>query len=301
MDLQQLADSIGAISTFSIWFYFRFVLSVAIIGWAAIKVNSWFFSLLWNRGYDPKKHLLALKRIAAVIVVIIMALEVIQAIHDLSPLLAVLLLVAMLTILVFVHKDAIANLTAGIAILVHNKIKIGYRINTHQPSAPSGQVSGVVESIDFLHTIIRLDDGGKALIPHRDVFSQTTVIAMEQPGFAVIAEVDCPREALISTEKIEQMVRSLPYRQSKSPIDVAIIHIGNPRRYQISFYVWSPDVVTIARNSFYEAMASHINQQLKAKASKPGKATLATKVAAKASTKAASKKTASKARPTSTP
>lgn len=294
MDLEQLADSVGSISTFSIWFYFRFALGVVILGWAAIKLNSWFFTLLWNRGYDPKKHLLALKRIAAVIIVVVMGLEILQAIHDHSPLLAVLLLVAMLTILVFAHQDTIANLTAGIAILVHNKIKIGYRITAQQPIAPTGQVSGVVDTIDFLHTIIRLDDGGKALIPHRDVFSHTTVIEMEQPGFKVSAEVDCPKEALITTEKIEQMVRSLPYRKSKSPITVAIVHIGNPRRYLVTFFVWSPGVVTTASNSFYEGMASHINQQLKAKAhklTKPSKTTLASK--------AASKKAVSKSRPSS--
>lgn len=282
MDLQQLADSVGSISTFSIWFYFRFALGVVVVGWAAIKFNSWFFALLWNRGYDPKKHLLALKRIAAVIIVVIMALEILQAIHDHSPLLAVLLLVATLTIFVFAHRDAIANLTAGIAILVHNKIKIGYRITAHQPAL--GQVSGVVDTIDFLHTIVRLDDGGKALIPHRDVFSHTTVIEMEQPGYKVSAEVDCPKEALITTEKIEQMVRSLPYRKTKSPITVAIVHIGNPRRYRVTFFVWSPGVVTTASNSFYEGMASHINQQLKAKANKlakPSKTTLASKAASK--------------------
>lgn len=290
MDLQQLADSVGAMSTFSIWYYFRFVLGVVFIGWAAIKVNSLFFTLLWNRGYDPKKHLLAVKRIVAVIVVVVMALEILQALHDRSPLLAVLLLVAILTILVFAHKDAIANLTAGIAILVHNKVKIGYRISA--ASDPGGRIAGVVDTIDFLHTIVRLDNGSRALIPHRDLFSQTTIVTMEQPGFEVSAEVDCPKEAQISTEKIEQMVRSLPYRQSKSPITVAIIHIGTPRRYRVTFYVWSPDVVTIASNSFYEAMAGHISHQLKLKASKAPKTAKVSKA-----TKATGKKAASKARP----
>lgn len=279
MDLQQLADSIGNFSTFSIWFYFRFALGVAFVGWAAIKVNSWLFTLLWNRGYDPRKQLLAVKRIVAVIVVIVMGLQIVQAVHDRSPLLAVLLLVAILTILVFSHRDAIANLTSGIAILVHNKIKIGYRITT--ASAGTSPVTGVIETIDFLHTIVRLDDGGRALIPHSEVFSTTTIIEIDQPGFKVEVEVECPKESQMTTEKIEQMVRSLPYRQSKSSITVAITHIGNPRGYKVTFYVWSPDVVTIASNSFYESMANHIAQQLRTKAAKTPKSTLASKTASK--------------------
>lgn len=283
MDLTQLAESIGTIANFSIWYYFRFALAVAIAGWAVIKVNSWLFNLLWNRGYDKRKHLLAVKRIVAMIVVIVMALEILQVIHDHSPLLAVLLLVAILTILVYTHRATIGNLTAGIALLVHNKIKMGYRITTTSQAAQGGEpLTGVVESIEFVHTIIRLDDGGRALIPHNEVFGSTTVIELTQPGYKVEVEVECPKEAQMTPEKIEQMIRSLPYRQSKSKITVAITHIGNPRGYKVTFFVWSPDVVTVARNSFYEAMATHMAAQLKARAAKSSKSTLATKAAAKA-------------------
>jgi small-conductance mechanosensitive channel len=69
-------------------------------------------------------------------------------------------------------QSTLGNVIAGISLILYRPFKIGDRV---QVSAPTGQETGVVISIDLGYTVLRTADNRLLVIPNSNIASQTSV------------------------------------------------------------------------------------------------------------------------------
>jgi small-conductance mechanosensitive channel len=69
-------------------------------------------------------------------------------------------------------QNTLGNVIAGFALLLYRPFRIGDRV---QVAAPSGLITGTVETLSLGYTVIRADDGRKVIVPNSTMATQVTV------------------------------------------------------------------------------------------------------------------------------
>lgn len=69
-------------------------------------------------------------------------------------------------------QSTLGNLISGISLVLYRPFKIGDRLKV---SVPSGQETGIVESIDLGYTVLRTPDKRRVIIPNNNMASQTCI------------------------------------------------------------------------------------------------------------------------------
>lgn len=69
-------------------------------------------------------------------------------------------------------QNTLGNVIAGFALLLYRPFRIGDRV---QVAAPSGLITGRVETLSLGYTTIRADDGRKVIVPNSTMATQVTV------------------------------------------------------------------------------------------------------------------------------
>jgi len=140
-------------------------------------------------------------------------------------------------------QSTLANLIAGVALLLYRPFRIGDRL---QVTAPTGLESGVVEELGLGYTTLLTDDNRRIVIPNSVMASQTSINAprAEQRATSVVAvnigySADIDKARTVLTELAKAHAKAMEVASCKV---TALTDLG----VTMTLTVWCADAGTAA-------------------------------------------------------
>jgi small-conductance mechanosensitive channel len=134
----------------------------------------------------------------------------------------------------FASKSVIGNLISGIFLIIERPIKIGDQINIDD-------VSGFVEDIHILSTVVRTYDGLYVRIPNEKVFTSniTNYVAHPVRRFEYIIGIRYEDDAEKAVEIIKNLLKEHPF-VLKNPAPQIFVYELADNSVNIIVRIWSP-------------------------------------------------------------
>ncbi len=135
-------------------------------------------------------------------------------------------------------QNTLANLIAGVSLLLYRPFKLGDRM---QLTGPAGLETGVVEGLNLGYTVLRTDDNRRIVVPNSIMASQTTInLSLGDPRavcsitFNISYESDLDKARAILTELARRHPKSQEFR------GCALSQLG-PSGVALTLEVWCAD------------------------------------------------------------
>jgi small-conductance mechanosensitive channel len=136
-------------------------------------------------------------------------------------------------------QNTLGNLIAGISLVLYRPFKIGDRL---QVTAPAGQETGVVESLNLGYTVLKTDDNRRIVVPNSLMASQTTVnLTGDDPRVlcSVPVGISCDSDINKARAILLELARQHPL--SKEVCACPVTQVG-PAGVVLTLAVWCADV-----------------------------------------------------------
>jgi len=138
-------------------------------------------------------------------------------------------------------QNTLANLVAGISLLLYRPFKLGDRL---QLTAPTGLETGVVECLTLGYTCLTTDDNRRVVVPNSVMSSQTTInLTKEDPR--VICSVPIGISYDSDIDRARAILMDLAHKNPKA-LEVCgcpVTQLG-PSSVVLTLAVWCPDPIT---------------------------------------------------------
>ncbi len=137
----------------------------------------------------------------------------------------------------FASQSVVANLISGLFLIFERPVRIGDQINVEG-------VSGFVEDIHILSTIVRTYDGVYVRIPNEKVFSSsiTNYVANVARRFEYTIGISYSDDAGKAVEVIRRVVDSHPFALRNPPPAIFVDSLGDSS-VNIVVKIWAPSTV----------------------------------------------------------
>ncbi len=134
----------------------------------------------------------------------------------------------------FASKSAVGNFISGIFLLFERPIKIGDQISV-------GDISGFVEDIHILSTVVRTYDGLYVRIPNEKIFTSniTNLVAHPVRRFEYLIGISYADDAEKAIEVIKNVVEAHPFALKNPAPQIFVEELGNSS-VNIRVKVWAP-------------------------------------------------------------
>lgn len=250
---QKAVQIMGDWNRFAGWDWLLDALVVALVLRGLFFLAPRPFEYIWDLGYDRRRRLLVVLRLSKFLLVAAGLVYLFTVIFQDSPFLAYLGLALVGGIGLLSQKDTLGNFLGGIILLFQKNIHLGNRVRI-------GAVSGHIVAIDLLTLRLKSDAGDEVMLPHGQVLKEVVEVSSDSTGSPVEMEFLQDDGNGITSDLITQLIITSPYRKAKTRFEVAQKNFEMPRKITATFYVWSHEVVTDARNHFYASLARHLKQ-----------------------------------------
>ena len=184
------------------------IILTIVIGAAAIVLLWYIFNHLFKRS--NKIHRRFLGKLLNLIVIIICLVNIIGLINPGMNIHSTLLKGSALVVAIvgFAAQPAISDLICGLLISINKPFEIGDRI------IPDGMEAGIVEDITLRHTVIRIYDGLKVVVPNSVLNSKVVVntsYKKERRGVHLTYSVSYDTDVQMAMDVIRDCVVESPY------------------------------------------------------------------------------------------
>lgn len=185
-----------------------YIILTIVIGVAVIIISSLFFRYLIKKS--DKIHRRFLGKLLNLIIIVVCLVNILQLVDPtLNPHSVFLKGSALVVAIVgFAAQPAISDLICGFLISINKPFEIGDRI------IPEGMDPGIVEDITLRHTVIRIYDGLKVIVPNSVLNSKTVVNTStknEQRGIHLNYSVSYDTDVQMAMDVIRDSVVESPY------------------------------------------------------------------------------------------
>ena len=185
----------------------KILLTVA-IGVVVVAAITYIFNRTFNKS--DKTHSRFLGKLLNLIVIIMCAINIYESINPGMNLSSIFLKGSALVVAIigFAAQPAISDLICGFLISVNKPFEIGDRI------VPEGMDPGIVEDITLRHTVIRIYDGLKVVVPNSVLNSKTVINTSymnENRGIHLTYPVSYDTDVQYAMDTIRDCVAESPY------------------------------------------------------------------------------------------
>ncbi|KYK34683.1 MAG: mechanosensitive ion channel family protein [Theionarchaea archaeon] len=137
----------------------------------------------------------------------------------------------------FASQSVVANLISGIFLIFERPVKVGDQIGV-------GDISGTVEDIHILSTIIRTYDGTYVRIPNEKVFSSeiTNFVANPVRRFEYTIGISYSDDASKAVQTIQTVLEEHPF-VLKNPVPTIFVKSLDESSVTLVVKAWAPSVI----------------------------------------------------------
>ena len=137
----------------------------------------------------------------------------------------------------FASQSVVANFVSGLFLMFERPIKIGDQVKI-------GDISGFVEDIKILSTVIRTYDGVYVRIPNEKVFTSdiTNFVANAARRFEYVVGISYNDDAERAIEVIRKVIDEHPFTLRNPPPKIFVSELGDSS-VNIEIRVWVPSIV----------------------------------------------------------
>jgi small-conductance mechanosensitive channel len=134
----------------------------------------------------------------------------------------------------FASQSVVSNFVSGLFLIFERPVKIGDPVNV-------GDVTGIVEDINILSTVVRTFDGIYVRIPNEKVFTSNIVnyVANTARRFEYVVGIRYADDAEKAIEVIKQVVDAHPFVLKNPPAAIFVDKLADSS-VNIAVRVWAP-------------------------------------------------------------